>query len=802
MLAKEAGGSIGKWRRGEFADFGFRSRRMLAEWWITLAVATLAILALGYLRPPVRVDNLFYDLVLRLAPPAADQRLLIVAIDNDSLRQLGRWPWSRDVHADVLDQLTAAGPLVVGYDILFPEAENIEADRELAAALAHNGRVVLPSLIEIPGPDGAPAQRVLPVEPLQSAAARTGHALVRTDRDGVVRGIDRLGDGEGKRDFHLAEAVVALVQDADAGNNNGPGSGKKPELPARHGQVQVLGRDLIPFAGPSGTYPMVGFAEVLAGRVPASLIEGRIVLVGATAPGLGDRFSTPMSASLETMAGVELNANYIDSLLHGRMLRPVSPAVWLLFSVLPVWLLMLSMMFFGPRINLWFGMFLWLAVFATTLLSMKLFQIWLPPAMALLAVALVFPLWGWRRLDLASRYMVAELRGLRAEGSFLPRSRQELTGDPLQRQITLMHEAIRDVRDLRRFVAQSLDSLPDAAVVTDLDCQVRIANGAAVALFQDRLEGAAVDRPLGDLFRSLDRSPRLPDTRADDLLARMRDWQPTAATPPDLGYEIRLPDGRSIEVRVAFFTDAENRPLGWIARFANITALRASERRREDALRLLTHDMRAPQASILAVLEAESEKVPPEISRRIARYAQQTLSLANDFVHLERAKSGRFDVKLFDLSDCLLDSVDDLWPLAEARGIEMETQVPPQPALVAGDRALVTRSIGNLLGNALKYSPRHKNVQANVRIDGGFAVVEIIDHGRGIATEDLPRLFETFSRMAPAPGAAGQIVHEGAGLGLAFVKAVVERHGGEPLVSSVEGEGSTFGFRLPLAPEN
>ena len=765
---------------------------MLVEWWLVLVVATLAILALGYLRPPVRADNLFYDLVQRLAPPPSDPRLLIVAIDDDSLRRLGRWPWSRAVHARMLDRLTAGAPLVVSYDILFPETESPAADQALAEAVAANGGVALPSIIEIPGPDGALAQRIPPIEPLRLAAAGIGHVLIRTDRDGVVRGVDRLGDGRGGLDPHLGEMVVAMVR----GNQNVAPT-PRPEETA---PVVVLGRDLIPFVGPPGSYPRVSFADVLAGQVPRSLIEGRIVLVGATAAGLGDRFSTPMSGNLETMPGVELNANYIDGLLNGRMVRPVPPAVWLLFSVLPVWLLMLSMLRFGPRINLWLGAALGMAVFATTLFALMWFRIWLPPAMALLAIAVIFPLWGWRRLDLASRYMMAELRGLWREHPLLPRRRGELSGDPIEQRITLMHEAIRDVRDLRRFVAQSLDSLPDAAVVTDLDCEVRIANEAAVALFEERLGGPPAGRPLGELFRSLDRSPRLPDSRADELLARMRGWHPDAGTPPDAGHEIRLADGRSIEVRVAFFADADNRPLGWIARFADITALRASERRREDALRLLTHDMRAPQASILAVLEAESGKVPVEIARRLERYARQTLSLADDFVHLERAKSGRFEVEVFDLSDCLLDATDDLWPLSEARRITISTSVPDREVLVVGDRALVTRSIANLLGNALKYSNPEALVRAHVLVDGGMAVVEVVDHGRGIAAADLPRLFETFSRLAPAEGVSGQIA-QGAGLGLAFVKAVVERHGGEVRVSSVEGEGSTFGFRLPLAPD-
>ncbi len=771
-------------------EFSFRSGRMLAEWWAVLVIATVAIVAISFLSPPVRADNLFYDLVLRLNPPPASQRILIVAIDNPSQGELGRWPWPREVHAQLIDQLSTGGAAAIGYDVLFAEpSKSPGADARLAEAVRRNGRVALSSYIEIPGPNGAPARRVPPVEPLNSAARGHGHVLVRPDRDGVVRGIDRLADANGQRNLHMGEAVAAIV----TGNERVLAA----PLPAPEAPVYAPERDLIPFAGPAGTYAQLSFSDVVAGRVPADLLRDRIVLVGATASGMGDRFSTPMSGTLETMAGVELHANYLDSLLADRMIHAVPPWAWQLFSLAPVWMLMLSLLFLGPRINLWVGLGLGVGVFVVTMLSLALFRIWLPPSMALIAIALIFPLWGWRRLDLASRYMVAELRELRAEKTVLPRHQRELSGDPVERQIILMHEAIRDVRDLRRFVAQSLDSLPDAALVTDLDGRVLISNDAADALFEPRLAGTLLNRPLDEVFRCLDADPRLPDPRAVELLAAMQ----AMTLPPEGGYETRLPDGTSLEVRVAFFTDADRRPLGWIARFADITQLRASERQREDALRLLTHDMRAPQASILAVLESEGKKVPPDLARRLERYAHQTLSLADDFVHLARAESGRFVVETFNLSEALLDAVDDLWPLADAKRIRIISDVPEAEALVTGDRALLTRALANLLGNAIKYSDERTTIEARSRIDPREIVVEIADQGRGIAATDLPKLFEPFRRLAPPEGAPAASAAPGAGLGLAFVKAVVERHRGTVSATSDEGKGSVFGMRIPRAAD-
>jgi len=179
-------------------------------------------------------------------------------------------------------------------------------------------------------------------------------------------------------------------------------------------------------------------------------------------------------------------------------------------------------------------------------------------------------------------------------------------------------------------------------------------------------------------------------------------------------------------------------------------------------------------------------EIDPETCRDwLERYAHQTLSLADDFVHLARAESGRFLFETFSLGDALLDAVDDLWPLAGARQIRVTTQVPEDEALVTGDRSLITRAIANLLGNAIKYSEANTEIAANVRRDGADWVLEIADQGRGIAASDLPLLFEPFRRLAAPETAPATSAPPGAGLGLAFVKAVIERHRGQVVVRPV-----------------
>jgi signal transduction histidine kinase len=267
--------------------------------------------------------------------------------------------------------------------------------------------------------------------------------------------------------------------------------------------------------------------------------------------------------------------------------------------------------------------------------------------------------------------------------------------------------------------------------------------------------------------------------------------------PPLKPLEWRLADGLALDIRLAFFTDEARKPLGWILRLADVTALRDTERQREEALRLLTHDMRAPQASILAVLEAEGEALPPGLRRRIARLASQTLDLADQYVQFARAGTLLPARDLIDLTDAMLDAADDLYPLARARGIEVVADCPDAEALVLGDRVLLTRVIQNLVGNAIKYGAAGGRAVARVALDGGQVRFSVADNGRGIAAPDLATLFAPFRRLA---GPDGSPAEPGAGLGLAFVKRVVERHGGAVFAQSEPGLGSTFGFTLPAAP--
>ncbi|CAN5159743.1 hypothetical protein BH09PSE2_BH09PSE2_06640 [soil metagenome] len=219
----------------------------------------------------------------------------------------------------------------------------------------------------------------------------------------------------------------------------------------------------------------------------------------------------------------------------------------------------------------------------------------------------------------------------------------------------------------------------------------------------------------------------------------------------------------------------------------------AGLRRREEIMQHLSHDLRSPLASILAVIAGGSRELERG-APAVERHARRGLALADSYVQLARAEGLAFSPEPFDLNEALLDAADELHPRAVARHIVIETELGgDDELLVSGDRALVTRALINLLDNAVKYSPDGATVIASTAFDRPNRLVcRVRDEGRGMSPAEVERLFEPFFR---AEAADTRIA--GAGLGLTMVATVAQRHGGAVSCDSTPGEGTTMTLALP-----
>ena len=753
--------------------------------WLTVLLAALAAL-LGLLNGLGRVDQILYDRAITMSGRAADPDILIVAIDDASIETLGRWPWRRAIHAALLDRLQ--GARAVGLDLIFAESDTVNPNDDLllAQSIQRNGRTVLPVVLDrLNNPSAMSA----PIPALANAAASTGIINARIDPDGVVREATLTTRFAGNRHNHLALSMLEVG-----------GQGKEVERFLQ--RAEPSGDILIPYTGPAGHMRTVSYLSVLRGDLSPEALRGKYVLVGAWATGLGDAYPTPVSHDLSGMSGVEIIANLMQAARDGVSYhRP--PAAWnALFSALPVLLACLALWRLSPKRALLVSVALVAGILLTAWLLLAYASLWFAPTAALVGVALCYPLWSWRSQEAALRYMDHELRRLQREyPPVLNEARAPLTGPnaSLESRVGELQRALERVRNLRRFLADGLDGMPDATLVFDQEGHMQFRNQAAVMYFQRLgMRPPRVGHPATHLLEKTisDETTR---QRVADALRGKLPTNDTSRWTADL--EVRDYAGRDLILKCAPIHTAEGNFAGTVATLTDISRIRQAERQREETLRFISHDMRAPQSSILALVEMKQESGiqdgQGETLARIATLANRTLHLVDDFVHLTRAESMTISAVELDLGSLLQDGVDEFWASAHKRGITLSLRTPLPVAYTRGDQTLLMRALCNLVDNAIKYSPPQTCVECGIEQAQDVWRVSIQDQGQGIAESDLARLFEPFSRV----GVETRNDVGGAGLGLAFVRTVAERHGGTVEVRSEIGVGSVFTLCLPVAPE-
>ena len=218
--------------------------------------------------------------------------------------------------------------------------------------------------------------------------------------------------------------------------------------------------------------------------------------------------------------------------------------------------------------------------------------------------------------------------------------------------------------------------------------------------------------------------------------------------------------------------------------------VRALERQRQDALNFLSHDLRAPLSATLALIELRGSAHDASALTEIEVHARRALALADGFVQLARAESAQgYRMELLDLRDPVVEGVDACWPQARAKAMDLGSEAPEHECLVRGDRSMLTRVLVNLIDNALKHAGRvGAGVQCRLlALEAGWRI-EVLDEGPPLQPDVASGLFTRFRR--------GRADASGAGLGLAFVQAVAQRHGGRAGWFA-RAQGNVFFIELP-----
>lgn len=228
--------------------------------------------------------------------------------------------------------------------------------------------------------------------------------------------------------------------------------------------------------------------------------------------------------------------------------------------------------------------------------------------------------------------------------------------------------------------------------------------------------------------------------------------------------------------------------------------VRASLRARDEMVGVVSHDLRNPVAAVkmLSRTLLESSDSSGAQAREsiglICQAAEQMDALIRDLLDVNRLDAGKLVVAAFpvDPSVLLADSLQTLRPLVEEKGISLDLQIENDLPKVMADRERVQQALSNLIGNAIKFSPSGSKIVVIPRKEADEVVISVVDTGKGIAAEQLPKVFDRYWQSSRTD-------RQGAGLGLAITKGIVEAHGGRIWIESKPGEGTTASFSLPFA---
>lgn len=262
--------------------------------------------------------------------------------------------------------------------------------------------------------------------------------------------------------------------------------------------------------------------------------------------------------------------------------------------------------------------------------------------------------------------------------------------------------------------------------------------------------------------------------------------------------EIFWPDDRTFSVLVAPIAEG-----GEVAVLHDVSHFMAINQLKNEFLATASHDLKNPIFTVLGYSDL-IERVGPlndmqaDFLRRIRNSANQMQDLVLNLLEIARIEM-ETDLKKerVNLNKLLQEVFDEYQTLGKSKEHDMTLGLPENPVSVFGDRMRLQQVARNLIGNAIKYTPIGGNIDIRTISSNGNVCIEIQDTGIGIPAEAIPHLFQKFYRVHTD---ATQDI-EGNGLGLAIVKSIVEQHGGEIKVTSIEGEGSCFSFSLNTLPD-
>lgn len=803
---------------------------------IPLLVAVFVFFASNYhwLRAP---DHFIFDTLLSIKKVQPADDIVIIEIDQQSIDTFGRWPWPRAIHSELIDTLIQAD--VVFFDVIFAEehTQDPQSDKKLVNSVKNHGRVVLPIHMELLRNKG----QLIEVPPMQSlyyVAAGLGHVHVNCDKKGICRSFF-LKQGVGEAYWpHVSVALLNILNASSApideaqhdlsiqantiAEADQAAIDKKQDNENANSFMLLhrKGERFFPFLNASHAYVNISYEDVVNGVYPLDFFAGKKVFVGATAIGLGDYLAT----SQGLFPGVVLNAIAFDGMRQHKLIREEHSAFLAFLNALFAFLVTLVLGRLSPFRFIVSVLLVnaFLLLFSYVVLST--FNVWLIISPIMVGLLVYYPVWNWFKLQMALTFLKRSLHKFENDTSrndIAPIFGSNFTGstgvvisedsvEVVTNTIARLEFAIKQAEFSQSVVAQSLANLQDAVVILDADKRPVLANDLARSWF---------DCNLNNMLNKNDHSfVSFFDNKNAELIENVINRVVGGGTIESFSFQMTDTSGAIRYVlaninKIELFDTFESGAITKASRnfiisvFTDVTAIKMAEQSKLDTLNFLSHDLRSPMVSVLAVIDMYQHKqkqqatLQPQntaelesedVFERIRGYVKKNLYYSESLLQLSRAEALAVDnFGLIDLQAVIDNALYQVAAIAEKRSISIHIEQCDHDMWVHGNTDLLERSFVNLLSNAIKYSHDHGDVWFSVCVKDNNIEVLIKDSGVGMREDFLQKIFSRFARSGDDPS------KRGIGLGLFFVKTVLEKHQGDISVTSCLGEGSSFLVILP-----
>ena len=725
-----------------------RYRPQALRWLAGLAVCA-GISALYLSGSLLFIDRQLASARFQLVTSDPTDDVVVVAIDAPSLQEISVWPWPRGKHASVIDKLREAGARKIAVDIDFSATSTPAEDDKLAAALARAGTNVILPVFE----QSADSRRTITsTAPLAQFAehTRVASANIYPDGDGIVRRLARVELWAGTPVPTMAAAAAGL-------------------------QSTAMGRYYVDFGIDADQIKHVSFVDVLHDKVDPSVFAGKIVMIGATARELGDMVATPVGG---VMPGVVVQALATESLLQNRDLHKISR--WLILAIACTLFFLIEAICRnrGWRHGVAAGAGALIAIAGLPLVVQANLPLMVETAPWLAAVTAAFLMALFERLrDLDLRLI--------GQAILLRRT------DALMRQV--------------------VENSSDGLLVIDEHGKVRSVNPAA-----ERMLGQRANDIVGQHFFDVIATPShhppihsLSRMAYGDRPSQMELTRPDGSTLiADVGMS-RLPEQQPSAIFVAQLHDVTEMKM----REAELRAARdqaeAASNSKSQFLANMSHELRTPLNAVIGFSEIMKTELLGPIgtetyrgySHSIHDSAKHLLGIINDILDISSIESGspRLHEGIHEPEQICQSVIALVAGRADQAQVKLVVNVDPATDLLYVDGRMLKQMLINLVGNAIKFSPKCGSIEILVTPAGpelhSGAVFAVADQGIGIAKEDIPRILKPFEQVETAFARN----FDGIGLGLPLVNSMARLHGATLTIDSEPNVGTTVSILFPAA---